>query len=316
MRPDEVSAWLRSRPPLDQVRQAYPAEWESVRRAVATLSGCPDEAAVKARVAELVRPPQDAPDRRRPASETLSAQIRQYLTVQVLDRAYLSAATGVTSGRARLGLVGGTLAQRLLFARDLDRKPVSLQWFRVLWPLVRSRRMLMPLVRPKGIYCFYSRPLVRALAELIGERGCLEIGAGDGTLSRFLTGAGVTVTATDDYSWQDSVDYPDTVLRMPAGKALRTYRPEVVVCSWPPAGNTFERRVFATPSVRLYLVIGTRRELSAGNWDDYRAQTGFDLVEDRRLSRLVLPPELDPAVLIFRRRQAGRQVPAGTAPGT
>jgi hypothetical protein len=71
----------------------------------------------------------------------------------------------------------------------------------------------MPLVQPKGIYCFYSKPLIERLAGLIGGRSCLEIAAGDGTLSRFLVAAGVRITATDNHSWHDSVDFPDTVLR-------------------------------------------------------------------------------------------------------
>jgi hypothetical protein len=37
---------------------------------------------------------------------------------------------------------------------------------------------------------------------LIGERECLEIAAGDGTLARFLEAEGVRITATDDHSWR------------------------------------------------------------------------------------------------------------------
>ena len=58
----------------------------------------------------------------------------------------------------------------------------------------------MPLVQPKGIYCFYSKPLIQDLAALIGQRSCIEIAAGDGTLSRFLAAKGVDLTATDDHS--------------------------------------------------------------------------------------------------------------------
>jgi hypothetical protein len=76
----------------------------------------------------------------------------------------------------------------------------------------------------------------------------------------------------------------------------------VVICSWPPAGNSFERHVFTTPSVELYIVIGSRHEISAGNWETYRQQTQFDLVEDETLGALVLPPALDPAVYVFTRK--------------
>jgi hypothetical protein len=53
--------------------------------------------------------------------------------------------------------------------------------------------------------------------------------------------------------------------------------------------------------VQLYVVITTRHRFAAGNWDSYAGQTGFTCTEDRRLARLVLPPELDPTVLVFRR---------------
>jgi hypothetical protein len=79
--------------------------------------------------------------------------------------------------------------------------------FRLVWPLLWQRRFLMPLVGPKGIYCFYSKPLIRKLADMIGDRRTLELAAGDGTLARFLIGSGVNITATDDYSWRD-VSFP------------------------------------------------------------------------------------------------------------
>ena len=75
-----------------------------------------------------------------------------------------------------------------------------------------------------------------------------------------------------------------------------------MICSWPPAGNGFERTVFDTPSVQLYVVIGSRHRFATGGWDAYESQTAFELGEERDLSRLVLPPELDAAVYVFRRR--------------
>jgi hypothetical protein len=198
----------------------------------------------------------------------------------------------------------------LLFARGLERKPVSLTRFRLLWPLIWQRRRVLPLVQPKGIYCFYSGALIAALAARIGERPCLEIGAGDGTLSRFLTARGVDVTATDDHSWSHAISYPDSVIRQDAREALRRRHPQVVICSWPPAVNDFERHVFRTESVELYLVIGSRHEFAAGDWDAYRAQEAFELRRAPELSRLVLPPELDPEVYVFERaRGSGAPAP-------
>ncbi len=62
--------------------------------------------------------------------------------------------------------------------------------------------------------------------------------------------------------------------------------------------------MFTTPSVRLYMVITTRHAFAAGDWDAYRAQTDFDMLADEKLSRLILPPEIDPLFLAFRRKAA------------
>ena len=229
-----------------------------------------------------------------------SDQIRHQMAVAAVKQLSLSAATGVTEGRLRFNLVNGWVAQKLLFEHGLRRKPVSLFWFRLIWPLVWQRRFLMPLVGPKGIYCFYSRRLVEALAAMIGDRQCLEIAAGDGTLSRFLAAEGVDVVATDDHSWPD-VGFPADVLRQDARKALRAHRPAVVICSWPPAGNTLRTRRLQDPSVELYIVISSRHRFASGDWDAYEEQSDFEFAEDPALTRLVLPPELDAAVYVFRR---------------
>jgi hypothetical protein len=226
------------------------------------------------------------------------------LAVLAVERTALSAAVGQEEGTYRLSLWSGTIVQRLLFARGLTRKPVSLRAFRLAWPLVRQRRLVMPLVQQKGIYCFYSRELVAALARLVGPRPCVELAAGDGTLSRFLRAAGVEITATDDQSWGHVVTYPADVLRLEARRALAELSPRAVICSWPPPGNEFERRIFATPSIELYVAIGSRHRFATGDRAAYDQPGSFEGAPDEQLSRLVLPPELDPAVLVFRRRDA------------
>jgi hypothetical protein len=130
----------------------------------------------------------------------------------------------------------------------------------------------------------------------------VEIAAGDGTLSRFLAARGAAIRATDDQSWSHAVTYPADVERLDAAAALSRHAPRAVLCSFPPPGNAFERKVFTTPSVELYVVVTTRHRFAAGDWGAYEAQDRFDWAEDRALSALVLPPELDPAVLVFRRK--------------
>ena len=291
-------AWLAGDPPLDEVREQFPAEWAQVQRELGQVVDTGDVEAIKAYASRIARPAPVRDER-----EAVSALARQRLAAGALKQMGVAAATGVTDGRLRFGLVSGWLTQRLLFAGGgLERKPASMAAFRIIWPLVRQKRYLMPLVEPRGIYCFYSRPLIRRLAELIGDRPCVEIAAGDGTLARFLRDAGAEVVATDDASWQATRREGSDVVRQDAAAAVRERRPAVVICSWPPAGNAFERHVFSTPSVETYIMIGSRSEFAAGNWADYRAQDAFTFAEDPALSRLVLPPEIAPAVYVFRRR--------------
>lgn len=303
----DVRRWLDARPPLEELRDAYPEHWRAVQGEIAAISARGDLEELEAHVLAVAQPPAAGSrrDRRARGPEALLvAEIRRQMTAAALRQLTLAAATGRTEGRVRFNLLNGWIAQRLLFVRALERKPVPDGWFRLLWPLLWQRRMLMPLVGPKGIYCFYSRRLISELAQLIDDRTCLEIAAGDGTLSRFLGDAGVRVTATDDRSWSHTVTFPDDVVEEDARAALCTRRPQVVVCSWPPAGNPFEQAVFTTPSVELYIVVGSRHRFATGNWTAYEAQRDFVHEHSERLSRLVLPPEVEGAVHLFRRRAA------------
>ena len=302
-RADDLAAWLRTDPSLEELQAAYPQHWRAVERDVERLTAAGDD-----QVAEYLRgalnPPARDPGRMRPREVLLADEIRRRMIVEALRQANLAAESGIRSGTIRFNRLNGVVAQRLFFTHGLQRRPVSMTAYRTAWPLLRQRRLLMPLVRPRGIYCFYSRAFVQRLTELVAGRRCLEIAAGDGTLSRFLVERGVDVVATDDYSWSHHIAYPEHVLRQHAARALQTHAPQIVLCSWPPPGNTFERHVFRTQSVETYVVIGSRTEREAGDWRIYRAQTDFDMRTDTRLSRLVLPAGLNTVTVFTRRTDA------------
>jgi len=301
--------WLHSMPTLDELRAEYPEVWKVVQREIAevvaggTVAGL--QAYLKRSTSDaglLAKKLQKSRGDKNVVEATLLQLVRNRMTHLAIRQHLVSEATGIEKGKVRFNRLNAFIAQKLLFRDGLERKPVSMFRFGLLWPLIWQKRLLMPLVQPEGIYCFYSRPLIESLALLIDSRPCLEIAAGDGTLSRFLADRGVTITATDDYSWNHEVRYPEHVIRRDAGDALREHAPEVVLCSWPPAGNSFERQVFRTKSVQMYIVIGSRHRFATGNWEEYTLQTAFDFEEDTRLSGLVLPPELDAAVYVFRRK--------------
>lgn len=306
-RPADVRAWLKARPTLDAMRTEFPHEWEQVEAELSAVVGTGDPKALEQYVKDLASGGGTKPAARgaRPTRSgidaALSAQVRRAMAAESVRHLSVRAASGVSTGRVRFNLVNGWVMQRLLFAGSgLVRKPVSRGAFRLLWPLLWQRQRLMPLVEPKGIYCFYSKPLVKRLAALIGDRTALEVAAGDGTLTRFLRDAGADITATDDHSWA-AVDFPGHVERLDAAAAVRRYAPQVVLCSWPPEGNTFERAIFSAPSVETYVVIGSAARVGAGNEQAYASAEGFTERDGAKLSSLVLPPELGSVVRVFDR---------------
>jgi hypothetical protein len=306
----ETLSWLNGNPPLHELMERYPAEWLIAGRELTSViedgrAQKLNEFSIKARAESEIWKNRVRKSRGNfhVVESALPHLIRSRMALLALDQCYLAAATGKASGKIRFNLVNGFIIQRLLFSRHLTRKMASLSWFKFWWRWITQKRLLMPLVQRRGIYCFYTRTLIVKLAELIGGRSCLEIAAGDGTLARFLAEAGVRMQATDDCSWSHAVQYPDGVEKLDAKQALEKYGPQVVICSWPPPGNPFERYVFTTRSVEMYIVIGSRYPFASGNWEAYAAQKSFFWGADQGLSACVLPPELDSAVLLFRREK-------------
>lgn len=294
----EVRAWLLAEPPLEEVAKRFPMEWSVARKQLADASKTGSAADL---INSLVVPSRPTRDRRAAEVQQISDLVRGQLILRSLRSASVRAESGVQEGRVRFGLLDGWVLQRLFFARDLVRKPVSSLAYSVVWPLSRQRRRLMPLVRPRGIYCFYSSAFVRAVGRLAAQEQVLEIAAGDGTLSRFLREAGHDAIATDDFSWQSAIDYGNDVEKLDAAAALRQYSPSMVLCSWPPPRNSFEKAVFETPSVQTYVVVTSANPNDASDWRVYAEQGDFENVENPQLSRMILPRGSS-RVLVFTRK--------------
>ncbi len=294
---------------LENLRERYPREWKRVSEELlnALSKGQAEEAAawlktVKTDASQWQRRVKQSAGNPKVFEAAFPHLLRHHLARLALSKTSAALATGKTSGTVRLGLWSGTLIQRLFFTRGLERKPASMRNVRFWWRFVFDRKLLMPLVQSKGIYCFYSKELIQELTCLIGNRPCLELAAGDGTLSRFLLANGTDIHCTDDGSWNHAITYPADVEQLDAKQALIKYKPAVALCSWPPPGNSFEKAVFETLSVQLYIVIGSRHHFAAGDVASWQKQEHFDFGVDEKLSALVLPPELDSAVFVFRRK--------------
>ncbi|WP_085909310.1 hypothetical protein [Kiloniella majae] len=293
----KIQKWLKTQPSLGELCSEFPDEWFAVQQAISN-------AAQHQNLSEIIN---NIPT---PTSKTgklpieLEHHIRHRMLQLVIKNHGLSEVTGIKHGKISFNWFNGLIIQRLLFSYGLERKPASLLWFKLIWPLIWQKNYLMPLVEPKGIYCFYTKELINELIKIIGTQSCLEIAAGDGTLTRFLKGQDVNISATDNQSWQQSIEYPEFVINIDAKNALKKYNPDVVICSWPPSDNSFEKYVFKTRSVKTYIVIGSQIRSASGNWKSYKNQTVFNLEKNQSLSNLIVPPELSSAVYIFQRKTA------------
>lgn len=302
----DIVRWLGEHPSLDALKARFPSLWEETGRELLAVLGKKRIGLVAEHLAHIRTVEGKALLQLNAGREARVRAVRELvqcrMAVLAMDQILAGAVVGKDAGPLRFNWWNGTILQRLLFKKDLERKAVSYGWFRFWWRWLPQRLFLMPLVQSKGIYCFYSKPLLRGLAELIGARPTLEVAAGDGTLTRLLKARGVDVHATDDHSWAHAIRYPEEVEKLPVSPSLIKYKPRVVLCSWPPPNNPFERAIFSFPTVELYIVIGSRHSFATGNWKEYGLQKYFQWAQDNSLSRYVLPPEVDPTVHIFKKK--------------
>lgn len=124
--PAKVLAWLQKKPGAEELRNAFPAEWDAIEQALANAIGERDPA----RLNRLLSPPSFTGKRslgKREKAELVQQAIKQRMAALAIEHYSLAIATGTTSGRIRFNLFNGLLAQWLLFKKGLERKPVSME---------------------------------------------------------------------------------------------------------------------------------------------------------------------------------------------
>lgn len=234
-------------------------------------------------------------------NEVESHVVQSKMAKLILDE-YLHALLEVQDENAKLSLFQKIALDRLCFDKNGYRKPVPGFWFDLIYKRVRARGRFISLLHQKGIYCLFSQTFFQRLKRVIGGASCLEVGAGDGCLSKSLQNLGVKVRATDNHSWTHRIQFPTYVESMCAKTAVDTYQAPVVICSWPPPGNSFEAHILKSPHLEKYVVVLSKSEFASGNWNAYRSQKRFEMNEVHELSKEILPAESQSRCYVFNRK--------------
>lgn len=118
----------------------------------------------------------------------------------------------------------------------------------------------------RDLYCrefgftLLSEDWIKPLATWIGDRPCLEIMAGTGYLTKFLSDYGVKIKATDNYSWNNYFRNFNNVEKLDAIQAIEKYGKDVkfIICSWPYMDDTAYRCLLkmreVNPSCRMIYI--------------------------------------------------------------
>lgn len=102
----------------------------------------------------------------------------------------------------------------------------------------REERMLFG--NRHGLYSFPTFELVDRLREIIGDRTAIEIGAGHGVLAEALGIPATDSRQQDKEPWramykakgQPTVPYGPNIVESHASRAVRSYKPQVVIGCW------------------------------------------------------------------------------------
>ena len=180
--------------------------------------------------------------------------------------------------------------------------PVRMWKFNFWWRFIHNKNLVINSLKSKGVYSLYSKDFVDGVARLLQSRDTHEIAAGDGTLTKFLKKSGANIAASDNNSWTHVVNFGSGVRNLDASEALSIYRPKVVICAWPPPQNGFEKNVFKTPEVETYILITSRHDYATGDTKAYAEQEDFAYRINTDLSKLLIPQEVEAAVVVFNRR--------------
>lgn len=100
---------------------------------------------------------------------------------------------------------------------------------------------IVDVVRRSSGYCLLSNNWIKPLANFIGNRHCLEVMSGNGSLTYALRAAGAKIIPTDNRSWlianpDESSPWVNDIEDLDAVEAVARYGSSVdfIIMSWPP----------------------------------------------------------------------------------
>ena len=189
-------------------------------------------------------------------------------------------------------------------------KTLTLAQYQKAWLRLTDHAAAASAIQQSGFWSVPTKELCLGLKECIKNRPVLEVGAGRGLFVTALNEVGVKIEGVDNCTWtmaKNVLPAAKPFMRLEsAEEALRRSQPSVVLGVWPPPGNKFEKVIFETKSVNLYLAIVSAHQFASGNWQDYKAQESkksqFYCVMNESLNKMLRPLESDQRLLIFRRK--------------
>ncbi len=146
-------------------------------------------------------------------------------------------------------------------------------------------------------YAVLTMEWLRPMAAWIGERRCLEVMGGCGSLSKALADLGVDVVCTDSYGWSgkaatwfESPWMP--VEKIDAVSAICKYGPDVdlVICSWPYMDDSCDKALLAmrtaNPNAMMLYIGEPETAFGAGATADDAFFRHAEPVEDEAFDRV------------------------------
>ena len=165
------------------------------------------------------------------------------------------------------------------------RNHISLMFHSKAWEIDKETGKEKP--SQQQIFQFWNKQFNDELTKIlkkINPRLILEVGAGDGSLTKILFNRKFNIVATDSYDWPFRNRY-FKVEELKYKEALKKYQPDVVIGSWMPLGTDWTPDFRKTKSVNHYIIIG---EVNAACGGDWKKRKGWKMIYEKEATKYAL----------------------------